>query len=302
MSLLLLLLDPLLLDKKEGEIWGLLAPRRNPLTSTQESAGDNLTKNDAKVKRPDFFLAKNGSFDPYAELTATINAFVSPNKKVLRKGLMIHPICKYPARYAWLRTKVDLPRFEVQCEDYERFYRLIYPEKVWYVFSSYYLNNPSSSFGHSLLRFQRKARPGEKHNTLLDHGVNFAATPDTENPVLYALKGLSGGFAGNFSVLPYFYKVREYSDFESRDLWSYQLNLSKHEIERLVQHLWELGGTHFDYYFFSENCSYQLLALLEVAKPDLDILKRLPAWIIPSETVQVIKKVPGLVLDELFRK
>lgn len=255
----------------------------------------------SRIDDPNFFLAKNGRIDPKAELLETVYALGDLHKKVIRKGLSVHPICKYPARFAWLKEKINLPHLNVYCQDYTRFFKLIFPEKVWYVFSSYYLNNPSSSFGHSLLRFERKPRPGEKHNVLLDHGINFAAVPDTENPLLYAIKGLTGSFKGHFSALPYFYKVREYSDFESRDLWSYQLKFNQQEKSRLVQHLWELDGTYFDYYFFSENCSFQLLALLEVAKPNLDILNLLPPWVIPSETVKVLKDIPGLVVEELFR-
>lgn len=255
----------------------------------------------SRITDPDFFLDEAGATDPETELLATINAFVDPRRRVARQGVMIHPICKYPARFSWIKERVRLPEFKVNCSDYERFFELIFPEKVWYVFSSYYLNNPSSSFGHSLLRFERKPRPLEKHNVLLDHGVNFAAIPDTSNSILYAIKGLSGYFEGRFSVLPFFFKVREYSDYESRDLWSYQINLTLNERVRLVQHLWELEGTHFNYYFFSENCSYQLLALLEVAKPNLNILGQLPPWVIPSETVRVLTRSPDLVVDELFR-
>ena len=232
---------------------------------------------------------------------ATIEAFTDLNRTVIRKGQVIHPVCKYPARFEWLSQWFELPDLNISCPEYDRFYRLIFPEQIWYVFSSYYLNNPSSSFGHSLLRFERKPRTGERHNPLLDHGVNFAAVPDTENPLLYAMKGMAGQFQGQYSILPYYFKVREYSDFESRDLWSYRLTFSQKEKKRLVQHLWELGGTYFDYYFFTENCSYQLLTLLDVAKPGLDLTSRIPYWVIPSETVRVIAGTPGLVNAESYR-
>ena len=45
----------------------------------------------------------------------------------------------------------------------------------------------------------------------------------TDNPVAYALMGLTGLFEGTFKRLPYYYKVREYNDVESRDLWEYEL-------------------------------------------------------------------------------
>ena len=37
----------------------------------------------------------------------------------------------------------------------------------------------------------------------------------------------------------------------------------------MLKHLWELQGIAFDYYYFDENCSWQLLGLLEVARPSL---------------------------------
>ena len=77
--------------------------------------------------------------------------------------------------------------------------------------------------------------------------------------------------------MPYYVKVQEYSNMESRDLWEYELTLSAAQVSRLVMHAWETRATHFDYYFFSRNCSYQLLALLEAADPDLHLIERLRA-------------------------
>jgi hypothetical protein len=41
---------------------------------------------------------------------------------------------------------------------------------------------------------------------------------DTANPVLYAFKRLTGLVVGTVKLYPYYYKVREYNDHESRDL------------------------------------------------------------------------------------
>jgi len=75
---------------------------------------------------------------------------------------------------------------------------------------------------------------------------------------------------------------------ESRDLWEYELALSPPQVDLLVRHVWETRTTHFDYYFFSRNCSYQLLALLEVADPSLDLVGQFGARVIPSDTVRVV--------------
>src|SRR5205085_2119317 len=90
---------------------------------------------------------------------------------------------------------------------------------------------------------------------LLDYGVDYSATADTSNPVLYAFKGIFGFFPGTFHIFPYYYKVREYNDYESRDLWEYDLSLTPQQVTMLVAHLYELGATYFDYYYIDENCS-----------------------------------------------
>ena len=71
----------------------------------------------------------------------------------------------------------------------------------------------------------------------------------------FALKGLTGLYPGTLSSSPYYAKVREYSDMESRDVWEYRLNLTPDETRQLLRHAWEIGATRFDYWFFDENCS-----------------------------------------------
>jgi len=131
---------------------------------------------------------------------------------------------------------------------------------------------------------------------LLDYVVNFAADVDTENGLLYAAKGLAGGFPGHYYLMPYYMKVQEYSNLESRDLWEYELALSPAAIERLVAHVWELRSTYFDYFFLTENCSYALLTLLEAAEPRLRLIERLGSpHVIPADTVRVVLKESGLI-------
>lgn len=36
----------------------------------------------------------------------------------------------------------------------------------------------------------------------MNYGANYAAIPDTENMILYALKGLIGSFKGRFEIFP----------------------------------------------------------------------------------------------------
>ena len=108
-------------------------------------------------------------------------------------------------------------------------------------------------------------------------------------------------FAGVFAMLPYYMKVREYSDLENRDLWEYELDFSPEEVERVLRHAWELLPAYFEYYFFDENCSYHLLALLQVARPELDLTAPFRLWALPVDTVRVLTSEPGLVRRIVYR-
>jgi hypothetical protein len=251
---------------------------------------------------PAFFLSPRGKTDPAAELEATLAGFFAPQPA--DPGLQ-HPQCQFPARLAWLASELgfdpaSLPRRT--CEGLDTFRERLQPRSITLVFSSYYLNNPASSFGHTFLRVNKgDAAEGGRRFELVDYGVDFAAVADTGNAVLYAVKGLTGLFQGRWNHYPYFYKVREYADYESRDLWEYDLELSAREVELLAGHLWELGSTWFDYYYLTENCSYGILAALEAAAPRLELLRHLGPIVIPADTVKALYEMPGLVRSVHFR-
>lgn len=156
------------------------------------------------------------------------------------------------------------------------------------------MGSAASFFGHTLLRLNHDPNSPEA-TPLLDYGVNYAADPTTFNPMLYAMLGMTGGFQGTFSSIPYYLKVEEYADFERRDIWEYDLNLSQAELDRLLVHLWTLGQFRIRYFYFDMNCSYMLLTLLDAAKPELSLAERFHGWVIPSDTLHALNDVPGLV-------
>ena len=51
-------------------------------------------------------------------------------------------------------------------------------------------------------------------------------------------------------MLPYYEKIKEYSNLENRDIWEYSLEFTPDEVERMLLHLWELKDIYTDYYFF----------------------------------------------------
>jgi hypothetical protein len=250
-----------------------------------------------------FFLAKDGQTDPAAELDATLAGFFDASP---RADELDDAQCRFPARFGFLGTKLgfDLARLPPRrCPRFEDFYGRVKATGATIVFSSWYLNNPASAFGHTLLRFDQAgvSRAG-RDAELLDYGVDYAASVDTGNALLYAFKGLFGLFEGHFNSYPYYYKVREYAEYESRDLWEYDLALSPGEVAMLVAHVWELGGTYFDYWYLDENCSYHVLGALEAAAPRLDLLSHVGKLVVlPSDTVMALYRTDGLVRQVQYR-
>jgi len=149
-------------------------------------------------------------------------------------------------------------------------------------------------FGHTLLRIDQ-ADVQSNNTALLSYAINFGAYIEgSDNSILYAWKGLMGGYPGLFALVPYQEKLSEYRSLENRDLWEYRLNLTQVETERMVEHVWELKQIQFDYFFFDENCSYRLLELLQVARPGLRLTDQFPLTAIPTDTVKAVKDA-GLV-------
>jgi len=237
-----------------------------------------------------FFLAPDGAHHPDAELSATLAAIYAPASAGEQ-----HAQCVYPARTRWLKAQLqlsDLPA--VDCTQFKQWFKDIAPHSTVMIFPAAYLNSPSSMFGHTLLRIDQ-ADVQSNHTALLSYAINFGAYIEgSDNSILYAWKGLMGGYPGLFALVPYQEKLAEYRSLENRDLWEYRLNLTQAETERMVEHVWELKQIRFDYFFFDENCSYRLLELLQVARPGLKLTERFPLTAIPTDTVKAVKEA-GLV-------
>lgn len=246
------------------------------------------------VDDPKFFLAANGEHDPAAELSATLDAIYKPvsNDAAAQNA---HAQCVYPARTRFLRDQLhltDLPA--VNCTDFKKWYGEVAPDSAVLIFPAAYLNSPSSMFGHTLLRIDQ-ADVQQDHTALLSYAINFGAYIEgMDNSILYAWKGLMGGYPGLFALVPYQEKLSEYRSLENRDLWEYRLNLTPQETGRMVEHVWELKQIRFGYFFFDENCSYRLLELLQVARPGLELTKLFPLTAIPTDTVRAVKQA-GMV-------
>ncbi len=231
---------------------------------------------------PAFFLSRWGNISPRLELEAAVDGLFyegPPDDS---------PECRFPERYRWLREKLGIDPQEFpprECRKFEEWKAGIDPESVSLLFAAGYLNNPSTLYGHTFLRLRKRGAAGAD---LLDYTLNYAATADAENGIFFALKGLIGAYPGQFSTIPYYLKIQEYHNIENRDLWEFPLSLKSEEIERLLRHCWELGRASFPYLFFTRNCSWQLIPLLDIVKPELKLAQRFSFWVIPSDTAMAI--------------
>ena len=243
----------------------------------------HVNKNTSEIKNKEFFLSPNGRYSPKEELIATIKALYNETRFDDNSTA-----CLFPARKRWLSKKLHLQNLpSVTCKEYNKVLHRLDPVSATLVFPSAHINSPASMFGHTFLRIN-----SSYHSKLLSYAINYAADadPNKENGIVFAIKGLFGGYYGQYSLLPYYDKLKEYRDTENRDIWEYNLNLSKEETQRMIEHIWEIKDTKSSYLFFNRNCSYAMLWLLEVARPSLYLRDDFTYQVSPLETIFTAKK------------
>lgn len=239
----------------------------------------------SEVDDDDFFYAKDGKTNSKSELIETIREF---QKNEIGDAAAQ---CRFPARLQYLQK--TLPQLNLiknkdsnACPGFEKWYSDIKGDSLYLIFPASYMNSPSSMFGHTLLRLDRK-----QGHTLLSSAINFAAFTDpNDDEITFTIKGLTGGYPGYVSLVPYFKKVNEYNHIESRDIWEYKLKLSPDDIQYFTRHIWELNEVRFDYYFIDENCSYRLLTLLNVINPAWNLSDGFDYRTVPTDTIRALKK------------
>jgi len=273
---------------------------------------------ESHVAGRDFFFAARGKESPEAELEATIAAFFVP---VLAGAEDQHPICQFPARFRWLDEKLGIKAQLVdppaQCPQLDRYVADLDAESASFVYASNFLENPVSALGHAFLRIKKRHPSGKEgvasrgslasgigeteNDEAADHGIDYSAAADTKNPLLYVVKGLTGQFRGAFRFKSYEEMLRGYAGYEERDLWQYDLSLTQAEMDMLVLHLWELTRGRLDYYYTTENCAYQVLAVLDAAAPRLDLAEQLQTFVLPLDALKIVHESPGLVRKIIYR-
>lgn len=256
--------DTLIETASQHPTWLSLLHYEKPLVGSASSA----------IKTSDFFYSETGAVDAYAELKATLSAFRdSPSEQ-----------CKFPARSLFISEYVQ-PLTEVNCVQFDAFLSNINPTDLSLIYASGYLGNPASMYGHVFLKFNNT-----EQSELLDNTYNYGARyPENEHPIAYILNGIFGGYDGYFANQKYHHQTLTYTESELRDLWEYSLSLGSKEITFLLAHLWELEQVPMTYYFFKQNCAYQIAKLLTIAT-NRSYLPKTKPWVMPFDIVTTIKE------------
>ena len=232
------------------------------------------------IHDPKFFLSH--PFNKKQELIATIEAF--KETKTLGDS---HPICKFPARYMWLKEKLgwkdeDSPK--PNCTSYQNFLAHVPVKKVQLVFASENISSPISMMGHVFLKLEGTTDSGFH----AEHAVTYFTVLDSLNIPRIVYQNFSADLAGMFALQPYQKIKRNYLQKERRNIWEYHLTLTKAQKSLLQAHVWELKSMDSDYLFADHNCATITYFLLGLIQPE--ILDTHFSWVTPIDVVRLVKK------------
>ncbi len=245
----------------------------------------------SSIDSDSFFLAADGKTNPISELQATVELFENAKGDVSKK-------CLFPARYMYLKEQGLIQAKFPDCPEYEQFKTDLNPAGITLLYTDAYMSNPSSLFGHTLMRIDVP----EGKTQLVAHGMNYGAYVDENTAgALYAIYGLTGGYYGGFTVKPYYQIINTYNNMENRDIWEYTLNWTSLERDYFVAHLWEVGHTQTRYYFLTKNCSYLLMEVMDAIRPSLKMADDFPLQTIPLDTIKAVNKRSEFVQNVHYR-
>jgi len=233
------------------------------------------------IRDPKFFLA-GYEFNKFSELEATLKAFSGHKEEGSH-----HAICRFPARYLWLKQELGFKDSEFEqpdCSEYLEFQKKVPVDQVQLVFASENIVSPSSMMGHVFLKLSGKT----ESSYVAEHAVTYFTVLNSLNVPRIIYENFTGGMLGIFALQPYQKMKRNYLVSESRNLWEYSIPLSKNKLDLLRAHIWELKGVSSDYLFTDYNCATLTYDLLSLISPQL--FDEQMQWISPIDVVKQAKK------------
>ncbi|MGP4716311.1 Lnb N-terminal periplasmic domain-containing protein [Psychrobacter sp. T6-6] len=255
------------------------------------------------VDDPRFFLSMRGQQDAAAELDATLVALAKETTSSINSNQADTEtpnqasnnsvLCRFPARVAWLKEAlaIDDVRLSAECPELDDWMSTLAPEQLSIVFAEEYLDNPLSAFGHTLLRIDSKSSVADPNQISQAYALNYTVDgdPDDSFPV-YATKSMIGRYDSVIEIDPYPEKLAKYLQDDERDTWTYQLNLTPSEVQQIMRHVWETKELKMPYYFTTDNCSSEILRLIDVVRPQQSLLNEMAYVVVPSDVVQLLGK------------
>ncbi|HBL97572.1 MAG TPA: hypothetical protein DD294_11595 [Psychrobacter sp.] len=259
-------------------------------------------KTESLVDDPRFFLSDNGQQDSAAELDATLVAlakeFTSQTTGNNQANIHIKTqannnsvLCRFPARVAWLKEtlSIDDASLSAECPELDDWMSTLAPEQLSIVFAEEYLDNPLSAFGHTLLRIDSKSSVADPNQISQAYALNYTVDGDPNDSFpIYATKSMIGSYDSAIEIDPYPQKLAKYLQDDERDTWTYQLNLTSSEVQQVMRHVWETKSLKMPYYFTTDNCASEILRLIDVIRPQQNLLKQLAYVVVPSDVIQLL--------------
>lgn len=251
----------------------------------------------SEITNDDFFLTPDGRTNPTHEL----EAFQKAMRAYMAKGSHTETLCRFPARMTLMQRDPAFRNFiRPACADYEKINRPEAITSVSLVFASGYFDNPSSYYGHTMLKFDYSAATTDQD--ALDASLNYGAnTTDRPSNPMYVINGIFGGYGASYKRNNAFLNTNLYTNVQVRDLWEYQLALTSEQRRFLVEHSWELMRAEFDYYFFNDNCAHRIARVIEKAT-GVELKDTSGFWLLPTQVVRHLKTAQGgnLIAKETY--
>ncbi len=206
------------------------------------------------ITDPKFYLSAQKTL--LAELEAFTEELATERKQEV--------ICRFPARYYFLAQKLGYPEEPLShCEKLVEFKKRAPLEKAFVMFASENISIPSSMMGHIYLKLT-----GINHlNNDVEHAVSFYTDVDGINFPKLVVESLVLGKKGLYALSPSEPIKSKYILQEGRNVWEFELKLTKEQKILLQNHLYELKKIKLTYYFHTFNCATLIKQIVRVSNP-----------------------------------
>ena len=235
------------------------------------------------IKDNQFYLSNKRNLK--SELISDIKGFFK-NKNQF-KNINNHPQCRFPARFFFLKKELNISDKifpKIKCQSFQEYKNKAPADKIYMVFASANLKDPSSMMGHTFFKFEGK----NYKNKIVTHAVSFYTFINSMNPFKLLYENIFPGMDGFFVLNPYKNVLYNYLENENRNIWEYKLNLTNYQKKFIYYHIWELKDIKMRYYFTSFNCSTVDLFIVSIIKPSL--LNDYKYYITPLDLMKIMKK------------